>query len=222
MKDFRKKRIEMLIEFESTIRVKIDTEKNDDFKDISGNAIIPFCEGVYISAQSCVDNCWIDFCDINRIDCFDKEGNKVLHINKSEYDEFVKEREDSERCYECSGYGDDYCIDEDGKPISNCDNCPFSTWNEEKTEERIAPNEETFIQELRDMSFGYYGMDNVSVVDNLFNETDFKKVDVENGRIFIYALNPMRFISNDRFWNYLQHEVNVRYDMTMCIGKYTI
>lgn len=28
-------------------------------------------------------------------------------------------------CYECTGYGDDYYIDDDGILICSCDDCPF-------------------------------------------------------------------------------------------------
>ena len=45
---------------------------------------------------------------------------------KEHLDEINEEIEDAERCYECSGYGDDYSTDEDGNLVSNCDNCPFN------------------------------------------------------------------------------------------------
>ena len=33
------------------------------------------------------------------------------------------EIDDQDWCYECTGYGDDYSIDDDGNLISNCDDC---------------------------------------------------------------------------------------------------
>ena len=36
--------------------------------------------------------------------------------------------EDLDRCYECSGYGDDYYEDEDGNWISACDDCPYNPY----------------------------------------------------------------------------------------------
>ena len=39
-----------------------------------------------------------------------------------------------EDCYECSGYGDDYHVDEDGNLVSNCSNCPCNPVNEEEYE----------------------------------------------------------------------------------------
>ena len=33
-------------------------------------------------------------------------------------------RDDYDICYECSGYGDDYRIDEDGEFVCNCPDCP--------------------------------------------------------------------------------------------------
>ena len=38
-------------------------------------------------------------------------------------DEF---REDYDRCYECTGYGDDYSFDDDGDLVCNCNDCPFN------------------------------------------------------------------------------------------------
>jgi len=32
--------------------------------------------------------------------------------------------DDYDWCYECTGYGDDYRIDEDGELVSNCEGCP--------------------------------------------------------------------------------------------------
>ena len=29
-------------------------------------------------------------------------------------------------CYECSGYGDDYKIDDNGNLVCNCKECPFN------------------------------------------------------------------------------------------------
>ena len=35
-------------------------------------------------------------------------------------------------CYECGAYGDDYRVDENGKLVSNCADCPFNEdWSEE-------------------------------------------------------------------------------------------
>lgn len=39
--------------------------------------------------------------------------------------------DDSDYCYECTGYGDDYSVDSEGNFISNCDNCPFNALREE-------------------------------------------------------------------------------------------
>ena len=34
-------------------------------------------------------------------------------------------------CYECTGYGDDYYIDENGELVCACDDCPFNIHNKE-------------------------------------------------------------------------------------------
>ena len=37
-------------------------------------------------------------------------------------------------CYECSGYGDDYYVDENGELVCACEDCPFNDWDEELEE----------------------------------------------------------------------------------------
>lgn len=36
-------------------------------------------------------------------------------------------------CYECTGYGDDYYIDDDGEMVRSCDTCPHNhrNWEDE-------------------------------------------------------------------------------------------
>ena len=34
--------------------------------------------------------------------------------------------DDYDPCYECTGYGDDYSIDENGELVCNCPDCPFN------------------------------------------------------------------------------------------------
>lgn len=41
-------------------------------------------------------------------------------------EELTWEEERADRCYECTGYGDDYYRDEKGEWHSACDDCP---WN---------------------------------------------------------------------------------------------
>lgn len=39
---------------------------------------------------------------------------------------------DYDYCYECTGYGDDYYIDDDGELVCRCDECVFneSNWDD--------------------------------------------------------------------------------------------
>lgn len=37
---------------------------------------------------------------------------------------------DFDWCYECTGYGDDYYVDENGELQSACDDCPHNGWDE--------------------------------------------------------------------------------------------
>lgn len=36
-----------------------------------------------------------------------------------------------DKCYECTGYGDDWYTDEDGNQVSACDDCPYNKELEE-------------------------------------------------------------------------------------------
>lgn len=38
---------------------------------------------------------------------------------------------DDDRCYECTGYGDDYSEDEEGNLVDNCVDCPYNSANQE-------------------------------------------------------------------------------------------
>lgn len=37
-------------------------------------------------------------------------------------------------CYECTAYGDDYYLDEDGEWVSRCEDCPFNSAHEDNWE----------------------------------------------------------------------------------------
>lgn len=50
---------------------------------------------------------------------------------KKEGDGMSWEDVDDDRCYECTGYGDDYSEDEDGNLVSNCTDCPYNSANKE-------------------------------------------------------------------------------------------
>ena len=38
--------------------------------------------------------------------------------------------EEDDRCWECSGYGDDSYVDENGELQCACDTCPFNHYND--------------------------------------------------------------------------------------------
>lgn len=40
-------------------------------------------------------------------------------------------KEEADYCYECTGYGNDYYIDENDEWVSACPTCPFNICNRE-------------------------------------------------------------------------------------------
>lgn len=36
--------------------------------------------------------------------------------------------DEDDRCYECTGYGDDYYMDENGEWVKACDDCIWNEW----------------------------------------------------------------------------------------------
>ena len=45
---------------------------------------------------------------------------------KNEWEDYC-----ADKCYECTGYGDDYYIDDDGNLVNACGDCPYSKELEE-------------------------------------------------------------------------------------------
>lgn len=48
-----------------------------------------------------------------------------LHNNYDDYDDY----DDYDVCYECTGYGDDYFINDEGELECWCDKCAFNPSN---------------------------------------------------------------------------------------------
>ena len=42
------------------------------------------------------------------------------------YQEERNKMDYADKCYECTGYGDDYYVNEDGELVSNCGNCLYN------------------------------------------------------------------------------------------------
>lgn len=47
---------------------------------------------------------------------------------------FEEEFEDDDYCYECSGYGDDYYVDDDGELVCRCPECSMNPYNNDLDE----------------------------------------------------------------------------------------
>lgn len=104
-----------MLKIKFTKVVTYEAELPDDFGVDSHyfdeNCLINFCENELSEPRN--DNTWIIDDKISSIE-YEREGKK-RKISKKEYNKIVAEREKAERCYECSGYGDDV----------NCSECPF-------------------------------------------------------------------------------------------------
>lgn len=59
----------------------------------------------------------------------------MAELKADEYDsddDTVEDDYGDDYCYECTGYGDDYYIDENGELVSACTDCPFNSANIEQ------------------------------------------------------------------------------------------
>lgn len=69
---------------------------------------------------------WDEWRNVTLGDCF---GNCESQEEDNDMDYEYEEDdpwEDFDWCYECTGYGDDYYLDEHGELVSACDDCPHN------------------------------------------------------------------------------------------------
>ena len=43
--------------------------------------------------------------------------------------------DEDDYCYECTGYGNDYHLDDNGELVSSCPGCPFNKWEGDYADE---------------------------------------------------------------------------------------
>lgn len=102
-----------MVKVRFTKLVEYEAELPDNFMVDNGifceDGLISYCENTNDNDE----NVWIRNDEVQSIE-YEREGKKKS-ISKEEYESFVKKREKAERCYECSGYGDD----------TDCSSCPF-------------------------------------------------------------------------------------------------
>jgi len=55
----------------------------------------------------------------------DNVFNRELALKGADMDEL-------DYCYECTGYGDDYYVDDDGELICRCPECPFNPFRDDE------------------------------------------------------------------------------------------
>lgn len=60
---------------------------------------------------------------------YDYWDNKLISTDELDDD---YEEDPYDYCYECSGYGDDYYVDEDGELVCRCPECPMNpnSWDD--------------------------------------------------------------------------------------------
>lgn len=203
----------MIIEFEKLIKFHADVDEDNfknEFGEIDENLIIGFCE--YTDSPN--DNCWIYNDEIKNISWKTKDNSSIM--TEEDYNKFVEERNNAERCYECSGYGDDW--DNDGN--CNCETCPFYDNLYIEHGEIKTINQHYFIKEFCNKIKEFYkDVKTDDEIIKLLNDTKFSYMEISaNNRIFLFAENPTAFIKDNNLWNYLQNWVNETYDTFIAIG----
>ena len=216
----------MIIDFEKTIHFHAEVDDKqfmDESKNINEDVIIGYCES--IDSPTDDETCWIYDDELKNITWKKSENEKEHKITESEYNHYREERERTEHCYECSGYGDDYSFDENGEMICNCESCPFNSSNKNYEIKTLNPID--FISEFCNKVVEFYEgfTDKQSVINKvkmLFENTKFSYIEINSSnRIFLFAENPAIFIKDNNLWNYLQNWVNEKYNTFIAIGMYT-
>ena len=167
----------MIIDFEKTIHFHAEVDDKqfmDESKNINEDVIIGYCES--IDSPTDDETCWIYDDELKNITWKKSENEKEHKITESEYNHYREERERTEHCYECSGYGDDYSFDENGEMICNCESCPFNSSN--KNYEIKTLNPINFISEFCSKVVEFYEgfTDKQSIINKvkmLFENTKF-------------------------------------------------
>ena len=54
------------------------------------------------------------------------------------------------------------------------------------------------------------------------SKTGFVNAEIENDKLFVYALNPMELISDNKLWDILSAWVKDKYNLMLAIGLYQI
>jgi len=60
--------------------------------------------------------------DVQLIDSTPPEGAQTMTLHMNDARRFTPD-DDYDPCEDCTGYGDDYSIDDDGELVCNCDDC---------------------------------------------------------------------------------------------------
>lgn len=88
----------------------------------------------------CYGCSYFDSYDDTEEECYCLLGHDVVFDESGDPDKGCEDYEeetydwddDAERCYECTGYGDDYYYDEDlDELVCACDDCPYNGRNQE-------------------------------------------------------------------------------------------
>ena len=117
-------------EIEIIVDVPNDKVENYFGQNINEDSFIQWAEsslGVKTWEEDCEEDpkSWVNYENIKEIEIVDKP--KEMDSLKSKYSEkwvnyILEEIDRNDRCYECTGYGDDY----DQDMNCNCDSCPFN------------------------------------------------------------------------------------------------
>ena len=117
------------------IVVDIPEGKEKEFfgESLSESQFIQWADQLYIDtpqADNSVES-WVSNDTITGIKIENPPKELKAKYTQEDVQKELDEIDRAERCYECTGYGDDYSVNENGEWVSNCDTCPFNSDNEE-------------------------------------------------------------------------------------------
>ena len=58
------------------------------------------------------------------------------------------------------------------------------------------------------------------LINELLLKTGFVSLCIDNGKAFLYAVNPMVFLADNNGWNFYQKIIEYDFHLTLCLGQF--